>query len=138
MKAVSFHRTYPARPQAIAHARADLVRFLADQACSEVEIAEISLACCEGATNCVLHAYRGVEPGSFHIEADATPDGLLVEVRDDGIGMTPNPESPGLGLGLALMAALCEEFSAVGHGPGTVVRMRFPPPAALAGAAAWV
>jgi anti-sigma regulatory factor (Ser/Thr protein kinase) len=136
MRTLSFHRTYPARPEAIAHARADLVRFLVAQRCSEAEIAEIILACCEGATNCVVHAYRGRKPGAFHIEADATAEGLVVEVRDDGIGMTPNPQSPGLGLGLALMASLSEEFAAIGHGPGTAIRMRFKSPAALAAAPA--
>jgi two-component sensor histidine kinase len=35
---------------------------------------------------------------------------LTLVVADDGIGMSPNPDSPGLGVGLALIERLVEHM----------------------------
>jgi hypothetical protein len=51
----------------------------------------------------------------------------LVTVTDNGRGMEPRADSPGLGLGLALIAALTDgvEIRPATHGSGTTVAMRF-------------
>ena len=38
--------------------------------------------------------------GTVHIEARMTDDGLLLSVRDDGVGFSPNPVPRGLGIGM--------------------------------------
>jgi serine/threonine-protein kinase RsbW/stage II sporulation protein AB (anti-sigma F factor) len=71
---------------------------------------DVALAITEAATNAVLHAYRDGTSGSMRVVACAREDGLLVVVRDYGCGMQPNPDSPGLGLGLSVIGALAKEM----------------------------
>ncbi|MDX6664264.1 MAG: hypothetical protein QOG68_470, partial [Solirubrobacteraceae bacterium] len=48
------------------------------------------------------------------------------EVRDEGCGPTPRTDSPGLGLGLPLMARLTRELQVLDRDPtGTLVRLTF-------------
>jgi serine/threonine-protein kinase RsbW len=59
----------------------------------------------EAVTNVVVHAYRDADqPGDVEIAAHK-PDGYIcIYVRDRGQGMTPRLDSPGLGLGLPVIA----------------------------------
>jgi anti-sigma regulatory factor (Ser/Thr protein kinase) len=56
----------------------------------------------------VLHAYRGREPGRVRVTASMVADLLTLVVADDGVGMSPNPNSPGLGAGLTVVERLAE------------------------------
>lgn len=89
--------------------------------------ADVALALTEAATNVVLHAYRGTEDRGIRVVACARETGLVVVVRDYGCGMSPNPDSPGPGLGLSVIGALAAELN-IERPPdgGTRVRMRFP------------
>jgi serine/threonine-protein kinase RsbW/stage II sporulation protein AB (anti-sigma F factor) len=69
-------------------------------------LADVALAVAEACANAIVHAYAGCEPGVLRVTANVGPDGLQVVVADEGHGMTPRPDSPGLGLGLPLMASL--------------------------------
>jgi anti-sigma regulatory factor (Ser/Thr protein kinase) len=53
------------------------------------------------------------------------PDELLVAVSDDGVGLTPRADSPGLGLGLPIIAALADRFEVQERAGGTRVLMGF-------------
>ncbi len=90
-------------------------------------LVRIGLAVSEAATNAVLHAYRvpGMS-GAIHVTACAIGGMLDVCVRDDGVGMSPRTDSPGLGLGLCLMAHESDhlEIAALTAG-GTQVSLRF-------------
>ena len=57
-------------------------------------------------TNAVLHAYIDREPGMVIVTAHAGPGELVVCVIDDGRGMQPRPDSPGLGMGLPMIGQL--------------------------------
>jgi anti-sigma regulatory factor (Ser/Thr protein kinase) len=72
---------------------------------------DVALAVSEAITNAVLHAYRDGDAGQVRVVACAEPDRLVVVVRDYGCGMSPNPDSPGLGLGLAVIGRLVAEFN---------------------------
>jgi serine/threonine-protein kinase RsbW len=90
-------------------------------------IADIALAVTEACTNAVVHAYIGA-PGDGTINVIAThADGsLAVTVRDHGGGMTPRVDTPGLGVGLPVIAAIAESVEiGTPEGGGTEVRMRF-------------
>jgi anti-sigma regulatory factor (Ser/Thr protein kinase) len=52
---------------------------------------------------------------------------LVVTVADEGCGMTPRADSPGLGLGLGLMRRLADTFEVTARAarPGIVLRMAF-------------
>jgi anti-sigma regulatory factor (Ser/Thr protein kinase) len=87
---------------------------------------DVALAVSEAATNVVLHAHRGDEGKSMRIVACARETGLVVVVRDYGVGMCPNPNSPGPGLGLSVIGALAEEVNIERPGDGgTRIRIRF-------------
>ena len=90
-------------------------------------LSDIALAITEAATNVVLHAYRDHdEPGDVTIEAELWPDHVCFYVRDEGSGLAPRVDSPGLGLGLGLIAQVAD--SADVRAPetgGTEVVMRF-------------
>jgi anti-sigma regulatory factor (Ser/Thr protein kinase) len=85
----------------------------------------VGLVISEAVTNVVLHAYRGGEPGAVRVKASVEADLVTLVVADDGIGMSPNPDSPGLGMGLALIGRLAEhvEVQSVG-GTRLVVRLQ--------------
>jgi serine/threonine-protein kinase RsbW len=88
---------------------------------------DVALAVTEGATNVVLHAYRGDASGPMRVVACARRTGLVVVVRDYGCGMSPNPNSPGPGLGLSVIGAVAAEMNIEKPDDGgTRVRMRFP------------
>jgi serine/threonine-protein kinase RsbW len=68
----------------------------------------VMLSVSEAVTNALVHAYRHVpDPASQRIELEAhrEHEALIVIVRDFGCGMSPRLDSPGLGLGLPLIAA---------------------------------
>jgi serine/threonine-protein kinase RsbW/stage II sporulation protein AB (anti-sigma F factor) len=46
----------------------------------------------------------------MEVAASVDGDALRVTVRDEGMGIVPRPDSPGLGLGLPLIATLTESL----------------------------
>lgn len=89
-------------------------------------LADVALAVGEACANAVVHAYADREPGVLRVTADITPDGLEIVIADHGSGMAPRPDSPGLGLGLPLMASLTSALEVrVAEGGGTEIRMVF-------------
>ena len=94
-----------------------------------VAAAAVQLAVSEAVTNVVLHAYRdakeGTEAGRIHLNVTAGAADVWVLVADDGVGMRPRDDSPGVGLGLAVIASASDELSIVEGEPGTRVSMRF-------------
>jgi serine/threonine-protein kinase RsbW len=90
-------------------------------------IADIALAVTEACTNAVVHAYpNGDGEGSIQVVASHVGDSLVVTVRDHGGGMSPRVDTPGLGVGLPVIAAIAEsvEIGSPDDG-GTEVRMKF-------------
>jgi serine/threonine-protein kinase RsbW/stage II sporulation protein AB (anti-sigma F factor) len=92
----------------------------------EERISDITLAVTEACANAVLHAYPD-SSGQFEASADLSTAGeLVVTVRDYGSGMSPRVDSPGLGVGLPVMAAIADALEIdTPEGAGTVVRMTF-------------
>jgi len=89
-------------------------------------LADVALAVSEACANAVVHAYADREPGVLRVTADITPDGLEIVIADEGRGMSPRSDSPGLGLGLSLMASLTSALELrVGEGGGTEIWMVF-------------
>lgn len=85
----------------------------------------VRLAVSEAVTNVVKHAYRGA-PGELQLSLAVCDDELWTLVSDDGCGHQVPAYDPGLGLGLALMAEACDEFTVTERaGGGTEVQMRF-------------
>jgi anti-sigma regulatory factor (Ser/Thr protein kinase) len=92
---------------------------------------DIALAVSEACSNVVMHAYRHeAAPGPLAVDAYRDDDEFFVVVCDEGIGMAPRTDSPGLGLGLGLIASLAKRLE-IGSGqpPGATVTMVFGAPA---------
>jgi serine/threonine-protein kinase RsbW/stage II sporulation protein AB (anti-sigma F factor) len=94
----------------------------------DVDLWPVGLVVSEAMTNVVLHAYRDREPGSVRLEASVAEGLLTVVVADDGIGMSPRADSPGLGMGLVLIRRLAENVDVVSErGTRLLVRLRLTP-----------
>ena len=89
-------------------------------------LSDVLLAVSEVVTNCVVHAYRGQPGGKVDLEASRNGDSLLLSVADDGAGMAPRHDSPGLGLGLPLVGRVARRVDITAQaGGGTIVKMCF-------------
>lgn len=109
--APSFTAAWPAVPESSPVARHSVVAHLRDAGVGDAQLADIALVVSEAVSNVINHAYPGGEPGEFRLSADlGADDELRVAVADDGAGMVPRPDTPGLGLGLPLIASLTERF----------------------------
>jgi serine/threonine-protein kinase RsbW len=72
-------------------------------------LSDVKLAVTEACTNVVVHAY-GDQEGPMEVAASVEGPVLRVTVRDQGMGIVPRADSPGLGLGLPLIATLTESL----------------------------
>ncbi len=86
---------------------------------------DIALATSEAVSNAVVHAFTGREPGRIGIRGNRRGDRLIVTVTDDGIGMTPNLNSQGLGMGISLISKLAGDVRFDSTTCGTTVSMSF-------------
>jgi serine/threonine-protein kinase RsbW len=119
----------PALPRHIASLRRVVVAFAAEAGADDVQQENIGLAISEAVSNCVLHAYPedGLR-GDVTVEARIDDASIFVRVCDEGRGMTSRRDSPGLGLGLPMIARVTErlEIEDRSPGPGVRVQMTFP------------
>jgi len=126
----SLSEAYAAVPTSVPQARNAVAAFAVAAGGTGEQVERIRLAASEALTNVVVHAYvraHGSDPGRIHVNACVTDEGLWLLIADDGAGLHPRDDSPGLGMGLALIAHSSQELSVVNRSSGgTEVRMRFP------------
>jgi len=126
MAVVTLHSaSYPAVPAAVSDARHAVERAAAAAGVAADVVSRVAIAVSEAATNAVVHAYADRPPGTLSVAA--VLDGqLIVTVADDGPGVRPRADSPGIGLGLALIGRLSDGLS-IDDRPtgGALVTMRF-------------
>jgi serine/threonine-protein kinase RsbW/stage II sporulation protein AB (anti-sigma F factor) len=119
-------RRFTARPDQIAGVRRDVRDYARENGAADPNA--VALAVTEAITNAIVHAYVDApEPGEIEVTVQRGPDDALeILVCDDGRGMLPRPDSPGIGLGLPLVASLAERFEVQARaGGGTSVLMAF-------------
>jgi anti-sigma regulatory factor (Ser/Thr protein kinase) len=119
-------RRFPARADQVRLARREVEAYAREH--GAVDPDGIALAVSEAVTNVVVHAYIDApEPGDVEVFAERHPgDGLEIQVCDDGRGMKPRRDSPGLGVGLPIVARLAQRFRVETRpGGGTAVSMLF-------------
>jgi serine/threonine-protein kinase RsbW len=118
---------FRAGASAVADARHAALAFAREHDVPAERLDAIALAVSEAATNVVMHAYRDRrDPGMFTLGLDLDGGSLVIAVRDEGTGMRPRIDSPGLGLGLPIIGHVSDGF-AVGptEDGGTWMSMRF-------------
>ena len=124
----AFGRTVPAVAENVAALRHAVVG-LAETAGADGPVrTDLALAVGEACANVVVHAYPPGDTGPLIVQAAVVQEReIVVTVVDQGQGMTPRPDSPGLGLGLPLIANLSDRLE-IQDGPdgvGTQVEMVF-------------
>jgi anti-sigma regulatory factor (Ser/Thr protein kinase) len=116
----------PAVAEAAPRARRAVRKVLVQAA---VDLDAVELAVSEAVTNVVIHAYSdrddADEPGRVRLAVWLEDDRVSIAVADSGRGMSPREDSPGAGLGLALIASLCDDLQIDRTPAGTRLRMRF-------------
>ena len=120
-------RSWPAVVDVVGPIRRAVLDFARDAGGGQRALDHIGLAASEAVTNSVLHAYAEDDaPGTVTIVALVHGRQLRLDVVDDGCGMRPRIDSPGLGLGLPLIAQLADDVQITDEpGGGTRVKMRF-------------
>ena len=121
--------TVPACARNVAELRQSVVEFARANGVPEPRLSAVEVAVSEAVTNAVVHAFRGVgERGTLMVAVSVREQEWIdVRVTDDGSGMAPRDDSPGLGLGLPLIRHFADQFD---HrrprgGVGTELWMRF-------------
>lgn len=97
-------------PDTVPIARHAVMRYLEEAHTPDPPLRDVGLVVSEGVTNAVHHAYVDADPGEVRVRVEVHGEELEVVIEDDGRGMMPRPDSPGLGLGLPLIATVCERF----------------------------
>jgi serine/threonine-protein kinase RsbW len=113
-----------AKPASVPTLRHRAREFAAAQGAGEQVVADVALAVSEAVTNVVKYAYEAGVEGDIELTGSAGPGELEIWVRDRGTGFGKS-SIDGLGLGLSIIARLCEDMQIVQEGTGTEVRMRF-------------
>jgi serine/threonine-protein kinase RsbW len=112
----------PAQASSVPTAR-HAVSELAERVGADASAARIVVS--ELVGNAVLHAYIEREPGPVLVLARITRGRLIVTVADQGRGMVPRLDSPGLGVGLPIAGKLARDVRIEADGGGTIVSASF-------------
>ena len=111
----------PTEPEALASMRSLLRRWLRHVEGSDQEIAEITTACGEAATNAIEHAGSG---GDTPFEVGGRLDGQEVTISVRDFGAWRPPREGDQGRGLSLMRALMDSVEVTPSPEGTTVLLR--------------
>ena len=120
--------TAPASAESVGQLRQAVVDFAYEHGVPEPCLSDIRLAVSEAVSNAVMHAFRGRADGTVIASVTmGAPEWIEVRVTDDGSGMAPRNDSPGLGLGLPLIRHLTDQFEhrRPAGSVGTELWMRF-------------
>ena len=120
--AQSFELELPAVASSVAVGRHAIRKFCDGR---PLDHGPIAIAVSEALTNVVVHAYRDSGVGPMRVSAAMLADVLTVVVSDDGQGMTPRYDSPGMGMGLLLIDELAGAVEVHSDHDGTRLEMRF-------------
>ncbi len=114
----------PSEAASVTSLRHRAAEFAASHGAGTALVADINLAVSEAVTNAVKYAAEVAGQGSIALAATATEERLEFRITDEGERFGRG-SSDGLGLGLAIIARLCDDLQIVQEGTGTTVQMRF-------------
>lgn len=119
-----FELSRPAEPEAVTAFRHRAAAFAAENGAGPELVNDIALAVSEAVSNAVKYAYGPDEVGSVALSTSVEEGWLTLRVTDRGAGFGTG-SSDGLGLGLMIIASLCDHLKIIQEGSGTQVLMRF-------------
>jgi serine/threonine-protein kinase RsbW/stage II sporulation protein AB (anti-sigma F factor) len=119
----------PAAPESVTLSRGRVRAFAQEHGASSDDVVDLTLAVTEAVTNSVIHAFIDRAPGIVRVAVFTAADELTVVVSDNGRGMQPRADSPGLGLGLPTIGRLAAHVDLrEAPGGGTELSMTFATP----------
>jgi serine/threonine-protein kinase RsbW len=121
---IRFRGTFPGTPLGVAAARGEVEAVARDCGMDGLALGAVKLAVNEAVTNAVVHAYAENE-GRVSVTVELADKELAITVADTGAGLLPRADSPGLGMGLPLIAQLTERIDVRSDDGGTEIRMWF-------------
>jgi anti-sigma regulatory factor (Ser/Thr protein kinase) len=122
-----FEARIPGTPLGVRMLRREMTGMAKDCGMDSEGIADVRLAVTEAATNAVIHAYAKAE-GELSVTATMQDGELAIVIGDTGPGLVERRDSPGLGVGLSVIASVAERLKIVSHPGGTEIHMAFPCP----------
>jgi serine/threonine-protein kinase RsbW len=114
----------PSEPASVTELRHKAAAFAAAQGAGEDLVADVNLAVSEAATNAVKYGEEAGRPASVGLLAEVANGWLEFSITDEGERFGKGSKD-GLGLGLSIIARLCDDLKIVQEGAGTTVLMRF-------------
>jgi serine/threonine-protein kinase RsbW len=125
--AMAFEASYPGTPLGVSVLRRAMAGLAKDCGMDADGIADVRLAVTEAATNAVIHAYAETD-GELKVTAAVREGELTIVIGDAGPGLVERENSPGLGLGLAIIANVVERLKIASRPGSTEILMAFPCP----------
>ena len=116
--------TFPGTPPGVGQLRRAAAEIARRAGMPETDVDAVRLAASEAASNAVIHAYRE-RAGDLRLHATIEDGELLLVIADEGHGLAPRRDSPGLGLGLPIMAHISQRFEIVSGPDGTEIHLAF-------------
>jgi anti-sigma regulatory factor (Ser/Thr protein kinase) len=118
--------TLPAVEASVPQARRAVLAACRKLGADEALCAKVALAASEAVTNAVLHAFSPGGAGEMTAALRRDGDELELVVSDNGRGLVPRTDSPGMGMGLGIIAEVCDRLSIAADGRrGTELHMWF-------------
>lgn len=121
--------TFPGTPPGVGALRRAVGEVARQAGLPQDAVDAARLAASEAASNAVIHAYRE-HTGDLRLRARVVRGELQLVIADKGRGVSPRTDSPGLGLGLPIMAHVSERFEVVSGPEGTEIHLAFAVPQA--------
>ncbi len=122
--AIPFQARLPGTPLGVRRLRRELAGIATDCGMDAHGVADVKLAVTEAATNAVMHAYAEVA-GELAVTAAVEDGELEIVISDSGPGIVERRDSPGLGVGLTVIATVSERLRIVSSPAGTQIYMTF-------------
>jgi serine/threonine-protein kinase RsbW len=113
----------PSEPASVTELRHKAATFAAEQGADKALVNDVNLAVSEAATNAVKYGDES-DRGSVGLLAELVDGWLEFSITDEGERFGRG-SADGLGLGLAIIARLCDDLKIIQEGAGTTVLMRF-------------
>jgi serine/threonine-protein kinase RsbW len=116
----------PAVPASVPLMRTQVAEFASAAGVRDPQLAAVKLAVSEAVTNAVVHAYPDAQPGEVRVVTFVQGGTVHVIVSDDGMGILPRLDSPGLGVGLPFIANSADTLQiGISENGGTELQMTF-------------
>jgi anti-sigma regulatory factor (Ser/Thr protein kinase) len=113
----------PSEPAYVTELRHKAAAFAAEHGADKALVTDVNLAVSEAATNAVKYGDES-DQSSVGLLAQAIDGWLEFSIIDEGERFGRG-SADGLGLGLAIIARLCDDLKIIQEGAGTTVLMRF-------------